>query len=43
MLKDYPITMKNVRIELLSVTTPATRDATDEYNIVIKFTKVENA
>jgi hypothetical protein len=34
--------MKNVRIESLSVTTPATRDATDEYNIVIKLAKVEN-
>jgi hypothetical protein len=42
MLKDYPTSMKNVRIESLSVTTPATRDATDEYNIVIKLAKVEN-
>jgi hypothetical protein len=42
MLENYPTSMKNVRIESLSVTTPATRDATDEYNIVIKLAKVEN-
>jgi hypothetical protein len=42
MLKDYPTTMKNVRIESLSVTTPATKDATDEYSIIIKFAKIEN-
>jgi hypothetical protein len=42
MLKDYLITIKNVRIELLSVTTPATKDATDEYSIIIKFAKIEN-
>ncbi len=42
MLKDYPTTMRNIRIESLSVTIPITRDATDEYNIVIKFVQVEN-
>lgn len=42
MLKDYPTTMRNVRIESVSVTTPATKDATDEYNIIIKFLKTEN-
>jgi len=42
MLKDYPTTMRNVRIESLGVTTPATKDATDEYNIIIKFVKIEN-
>jgi hypothetical protein len=42
MLKDYPTTMKNVRVESLSVTTPDTEGADDLYNIVIKFTKVDN-
>jgi hypothetical protein len=42
MLKDYPTTIKNVRIKSLSVTTPATKDATDKYSIIIKFAKIEN-
>ena len=41
MLNDYPSTMKNVRVESLSVTTPATEGAEEVYNIVIKFTKLD--
>jgi hypothetical protein len=41
MLNDFPSTMKNVRVELLSVTTLATEGADDVYNIVIKFTKLD--
>jgi hypothetical protein len=41
MLNDFPSTMKNVRVESLSVTTPATKGADDVYNIVIKFTKLD--
>jgi hypothetical protein len=41
MLNDFPSTMKNVRVESLSVTTPATEGADDVYNIVIKFTKLD--
>lgn len=41
MLTDYPETMKNVRIESFSVTTQETEGAEGEYNIVIKFTQVE--
>lgn len=42
MLADYPQTMKNVRIESLSVTTSATETADNAYNILIKLTKVES-
>ncbi|CAN9322620.1 unnamed protein product [Alternaria alternata] len=40
MLNDYPSTIKNVRVESLSVTTPATVGADEAYNIIIKFTKL---
>jgi hypothetical protein len=40
MLNDFPSTIKNVRVELLSVTTLATKGANNVYNIVIKFTKL---
>ncbi|KAF2855907.1 hypothetical protein T440DRAFT_463255 [Plenodomus tracheiphilus IPT5] len=40
MLTDFPETMRNVRIESLSVSTSDTAKAGDEYSIVIKFIKV---
>jgi len=40
MLNNYPSTIKNVRVESLSVTTLATKGAEEVYNIVIKFTKL---
>lgn len=42
MLADYPATMKNVRIERFDVATTDTVGATDEYVLIIKFTKVDN-
>jgi hypothetical protein len=42
MLTDYPETMQNVRIESFSVTTSETEASDSEYNIVIKFTTVED-
>ena len=41
MLNNYSSTIKNVRVELLSVTTLATKGAEGVYNIVIKFTKLD--
>lgn len=40
MLADYPQTMRNVRIDSLSVTTSDTKTSEDEYNILIKLVKV---
>ncbi|USP75888.1 hypothetical protein yc1106_03162 [Curvularia clavata] len=42
MLKDYPATMKNVRVESLRVYTPDTPGTDDGYHIVIMFTRVDN-
>lgn len=42
MLKDFPETMKNVRIESFSVTTRDTEAADEEYNILIKFGLIDN-
>ena len=41
MLNNYSSTINNVRVELLSVTTLATKGAKRVYNIVIKFTKLD--